>query len=77
MEMRFKLYMILSLLSFFWAAARDYNIASPDGKISVAIGENGNYNVVYNGIQTFSGSAGLTFTSGKNICEVKDPQTKR
>ena len=54
--MRLKLYMILSLLPFFCVAAKDYNITSPDGKISMSVGESGNYNVVYNGARVFSGS---------------------
>ena len=58
--MRLKLYMILSLLPFFCVAAKDYNITSPDGKISMSVGESGNYNVVYNGARVFSGSYGLT-----------------
>ena len=72
--MRLKLYMILSLLPFFCVAAKDYNIMSPDGKISMSVGESGNYNVVYNGARVFSGSSGLTLDGGKEAGTVSAPR---
>ena len=41
------------------AAARDYTLASPDGRISTTVGDNLEYAVAFNGTELFTGSAGI------------------
>lgn len=58
-------------------AARDYTLASPDGAIRAAIGDNLHYAVSYKGAPLFTGEAALTPVGSKTLAGVKSPRAAK
>lgn len=56
------------------AGANDYKVTSPDGVISVSVNDNLDFNVRYDGTETFNGRAGLRLKNDRNIDKVKSPR---
>ena len=56
------------------AAARDYTLASPDGRISTTVGDNLEYAVAFNGTELFTGSAGIAVDGGASPSRISSPK---
>lgn len=72
--MNLRQYLLPVILTVFLnAGANDYKVTSPDGVIIVSVNDNLDFNVRYDGTETFNGRAGLRLSSDKNIDKVKSP----